>query len=119
MLKLSDRQRAALASDRMAQFHERGVAHLRGRYPRETAQSTDADLRTLLDAAITRGKPWRVTSEFDVLRLSECLLLHGPDFAVTEAFTWARHILRRDDMTGRQKMTAIADYEAFHAGVSR
>jgi hypothetical protein len=95
-------------------FVQRTIRHLRERFPNRCEAMDDGALETLIQLASAKGEEWNVTSAYDIERLSECFLNHGADFAATEETAWARAILRRDDLSGRDKLTAIAFEEAFN-----
>lgn len=118
VLTFSETQVESFGSDLLDRYISETIQHLRQRFPAECEERSDDDLSALVEKARLDGANWKVTSGYDVRRLSECYLIYGDDFAQTDETTWARHILRRDDLTGRDKMTAIAQTEAFNLGGS-
>lgn len=103
----------ALRASASKDFVARTCRHLKSRFPAKTEDRHVDDLRNVVEQAIERGKTHDVRSEYDVTRLSECLLLYGLDFAQSEQTAWALRILKHEDLSGRDKMTAIANYEVF------
>lgn len=116
MLRFEETQVKSLETSQFDRFVLETVAHLRTRLPEACEGKDDAELDGLVRAAHRDGKGWKVTSAYDVRRLSECYLLYGTDFGRTDETGWARRILRRDDLDGRRKMTAISQQEAFETG---
>lgn len=115
MFKIDPAQLDALRAERLSTFIEQTVMHLQTRFPKEAGEQSDESLRALVRLSIDRGRPHGVTSAYDVERLSECLLLYGTDFSLSDETRWARDILGRDDLSGREKLTAISNYEIFES----
>jgi hypothetical protein len=114
MLAFDQSQTDAFAQAHFETFVSNTVGHLVQRFPKETAQLDRDELASLVRHAVEDGRTWGITSAYDVRRFAECLVIYGTDFAKTSTTTWARHILRRDDLSGREKMTTIATYQAFN-----
>ena len=116
MFQFNESQIESFGSNLLDRYIVETVQHLRKRFPAECEERSKDDLSAMVEKARSDGKEWRIISGYDVRRLSECYLIYGDDFACTDETAWARHILRRDDLSGRDKMTAVAQAEAFNLG---
>lgn len=113
MLSVSAEQLEQLGRRTADGFIKQTREHLRETFSKETADSDDRALEALVERAMERGPDHDVTSEYDLTRFSECLVLYGLEFGETAETRWAQDILTRDDLSGRDKMSAISDYETF------
>lgn len=104
-------QMDGIRAARLEAFVAQTVEHLRSRFPDAGLDATQ--LGAVVHRALALGARHGVTSAYDLRRLAECVLEHGPEFPETERTAWARRILRRDDLDGRRKMDAIAAHETF------
>jgi len=116
VFQFNENQVESFGANLLDRYIAETVQHLRKRFPAECAERSKDGLGAMVEKARSDGKAWKVTSGYDVRRLSECYLIYGDDFARTDETAWARHILRRDDLSGRDKMTAVAQAEAFNLG---
>ena len=94
-------------------FIRRLSARLREEFPRETAALTPAELRTFIENAIAKAETYDVKDEADVERYLEFAARYGPDFDVEQRTAWAGAVLRRDDLSGTEKMNTLDDHELF------
>jgi len=113
MIKFNNSQLEAFRSQRLDSFVQNTIVHLRSKFFGEAEKLSNDELDALIRKARERGERYAVTSAYDVRRLSECLLLYGDDFCESAETDWAGNILARENTSGREKMTAISDYEVF------
>ena len=114
VLVISEAQLRAFGTGKLNTFVPDAAQRLRQNFPEEAARYADKDLEGLVHTAFVEGKQYEVVMESDVERLAECMLIYGTDFGKSKDTSWARHILRRDDLSSREKMDGIANYEAFN-----
>jgi hypothetical protein len=94
-------------------FILRMSARLRDEFPRDTAALAPAELRTVIENAIAKAETYGVTDEADVERYLEFAARYGADFDVAQQTAWAGEVLRRDDLSGTEKMNTLDDHELF------
>ena len=114
MLVITEAQLKAVGAGKLKTFVPAAAQRLRQNFPEEAAKYADEDLEGLIHTVYTEGKQYGVVMESDVERLAECFLIYGPEFGKSEETSWARYILRRDDLSSTEKMDGIANYEAFN-----
>lgn len=113
MIEPTAEQIEALRKPRLRDWQHETAQELRQRFPDHAGAGPPEATGALVARAVEVGPSYGVTSGYDVRRLAECLLLYGPAFPEGEHDAWAKRILRRDDLGGREKMDAISEYETF------
>jgi len=102
-----------LSEHTLRQFLDRMVAHLKKEFPEQTENMPEDDLRDLINQSMEHAETYGVTDEVDIERYLECTFLYGRDFDANPQTSWAREILRDNDLSGFDKMNRINDYELF------
>ncbi len=111
MLSIRPEQDKVLQDYMFAQFRANMLRHLRSRFSSQTAGVTEPELVDLIVRGCAAAKRYNILGKEDIRRFLECLVVHGANFAETK--DWARSLLLRNDLSGREKMDQIANYEVF------
>ena len=107
MLVMREEQMAVFSEYMLASFKRRLTAHLRSRFPADTAQMPDETLDVAITAGMERAGKYGVRSENDIRRFMESVFTLGAHFDTNPATRWAGEILRRTDLDGSAKMDLI------------
>jgi hypothetical protein len=113
MLVIRQEQMEVLGRYMLRQFEARMVLHLRATFPEPLRGMSESDLRDMIRDGIDKAAQYDVTTEGDVQRYLECMVLLGPNYDRDGELPWAGEILRRKDMDGQAKMDAIDEYSVF------
>ena len=105
------------------EFYNNVVGHLRRVWPSETARMTPQEVGAWVRHGVDVGRGFGVTSEYDVARLVDLMLLLGPGLHADVKLPWCAEVLGNHQLSGRQKvdrlMSAAATYFSVHAGGAR
>ncbi|HEX8242709.1 MAG TPA: hypothetical protein VF541_04425 [Longimicrobium sp.] len=93
MLIIRDEQLRAMQAGFDDEFVGRILPPLRERHPAEYAALGPERLRALAHAGLERGGGYGLTSEVNVFRFVELMLLFGADFDTDPALPWAAAVL--------------------------
>lgn len=97
----------AFSEQQRRRFEDEMIAHLRGAYPDETADMSEAALCELVQEGIQKAKSYHVILERDVARYIKFMVEMSPDFDESEKTPWAKQILTRRMMTAQAKLDQI------------
>ena len=120
-LVIRDQQMDAFRRDRERQFENRALDHLRRNLPRNTtAQLGEDALRSSIRKAITKGRVYEITEEYDFLRYLNLMHALGSEFDTDPRYPWAAGILNNEKLTARRKLDMLTaramDMEAEQRG---
>ena len=109
-MKLRDGQMDDMARARKDAFVERMAAHLGENFPDQMKKNnlTTKDLDPLIRRGMEEAPKYGVENEGDVERYVECMVILGPDFDRAAQHKWAGDILRRQDISGEDKIDEIS-----------
>ena len=110
MLVIRKEQMEVLGRYMLKQFEDRMVIHLRSGFREQTKDMPETDLRSMIQTAIDKGKVYNVTTEDDVQRYLEYMMIYGPEFDTDPKTMWAGEILRTEDMDGTEKMELMDEH---------
>jgi hypothetical protein len=113
MLKIRKAQMDSLSEARLKQFEDRMVVHLRAACPEETRATTDSELRSTIRTGMDDAAKYEITSEVDVRRYLECVVVYGPDFDTNPKTAWAGPLLNHKQWSGTEKMNQVDEYALF------
>ena len=94
-------------------FENRMVDRLRANFPDHGLTSDEPSLRSMIRQGIERAATYDVVYENDVARYLDYMLILSPDFDTNPETSWAGRILRRQGLTGAQRMRRIDDVFVF------
>jgi hypothetical protein len=113
MLKIRKTQMDSLSETMLKQFEDRMVTHLRSACPEQTHDMPEPELRVTIRQGISSAAQYDITSEVDIRRYLECVVVYGPDFATNPKTAWARSILHNKELSGTEKMNRVDEYALF------
>ena len=87
--------------------------HLQERFPGIIAEQDEITLRGLIHHGLAKAETYSITDEYDVRRYVEYMILYGTAFDTDPQMLWVRKFLCDTDLTGREKMDRIDDYDTF------
>ena len=94
----------------LKQYEDRMVAHLRSKFPDQTEDLVERDLRNLIHTGIEKAEKYHVTIEYDVQRFLEYMFTFGAKFDSNPETAWAEGILRANNINGSTKMDQLEEY---------
>jgi hypothetical protein len=112
-------QLAALGSYMWVAFVNRMVSHLRGAYPKLTANRNDEELRTEIRSGIQSANSFGIHFDNNLEFFLECATLYGQDFFDRAEYQWARAVLLDARLSETQKMERINEHQLFGGGMGR
>lgn len=113
MLQIRKTQMDSLSDAMLKQFEDRMVIHLRTACPEQTHEMPEPELRTTIHTGIKRAEKYDITSEFDIRRYLECVVVYGPDFDTNPKTAWAGPLLNNKQWSGTEKMNQVDEYALF------
>ncbi len=113
MLIIRKEQLDVLSQYMLKQFYDETEKHLKKRYPEQTKEMSDEQLRELIVEGVEEAEGYDITDENDVKRYLEYLIEYGRDFGKSSETIWAGQFLNNKDLTGTEKMNEIDDYDLF------
>jgi hypothetical protein len=111
MLTIRREQFRAVGEAMQRRFELQSVARLRAAFPGQTREASDEQLLDLIRTGIGRAAGYGITTEADVTRYLEYVILYGRDF--DSKLVWAAKILRTEGIGGGRKMDLIDEYNLF------
>ena len=108
---IDKRQMKAFSSEAANRFESRQIAHLRARFPQQTAGAADAQIRQFVREGRARAEKRGVDAEDDIERFLEFRVIHGLEY--DERCDWANRIFTIDGVSGTKKMDWIDDHDQF------
>ena len=104
-------QRAAYRKNCRRQFEERTFRELREDLPEETADLSDAELRSRITEGADQAEHYGIVFEDDVQLYIAMMVIHGRNFA-RDPGSWAGRIVHDHDLSGEEKVNALlAEHE--------
>jgi hypothetical protein len=97
-------------------LEDRLEKHLLHAFPKQASALGSGGLKALVKSGIARAATYDVMLEPDVRRYLELALCYGADFDTALKSKWAGEILKRDDLTGSEKINELDSYELFELG---
>jgi hypothetical protein len=113
MLRIRKTQMDSLSEAMLKQFEDRMVLHLRSACPEQTRDMSEPELRVTIRQGIDSAAQYNITSEVDIRRYLECVLVYSPDFDTNPKTAWASHILNNKQLSGTEKMNQVDEYALF------
>lgn len=94
MLTIRKEQMAAFGPLGKKVFEDRMVAHLKKVFPEQAQTLGEPKLRETIQYGTQRAAAYRITSERDVCKYTDLMILYGRDFDKDPAHPWAQSILQ-------------------------
>lgn len=113
MLKIRQAQMDSLSEAMLKQFEDRMVMHLRAACPEQTRGMSEPELRDTIRTGMGSAAKYGITSEVDIRRYLECVVVYGQDFDTNPKTAWAGHILNNKELSGTEKMNRVDEYALF------
>ncbi len=110
MLIIRKEQMDVLSNYMLERFVDSALVHLRTAFSDKTKDFTETHLRAVIHTGIEKASKYDITIEEDVLRYLEYMLTYGADFDTNPATSWARNILRMQDIDGSTKILLLNGY---------
>ena len=101
-LTIRQAQLALLSRIEMQKFEEWMVAHLNKFFPGECKSAGEAQLRDTIRYGIKRAAAYGITSERDVCKYIDLMVVFGRDFDEDRRFAWTRDILAKQGDPSRK-----------------
>jgi hypothetical protein len=95
------------------QFEQRMAAHLRDRFPSQTAAVSDDALLGRIRSGAQKAKCYGLETETQTCTYLEFDVIYGGDFDENAQTGWAGTILRNHRLSGDEKLQALEDHELF------
>ena len=103
MLTIREKQMAVFAEVETKKFVDRVVVHLNKFFPTQCADAGQEQLRETVQYGIRRAGAYGITSERDVYKYIDLMVVLGRDFDTDKEFPWAGEILNSGN-TPSQRM---------------
>lgn len=110
MLVIRKEQMEVFSRYMLKKFEDRMVIHLQSSFSEPTKGMPETDLRSMIQTATDKAKVYNVTTEDDVQRYLEYMMIYGPKFDTDPKTMWARKILRTEDIDGTEKMELMDEH---------
>jgi hypothetical protein len=94
MLTIRKEQMAAFGPIGLKAFEERVVMHLKKIFPGQSESLGEPKLRETIQYGTQRAAAYRITSERDVCKYIDLMILYGPDFDKDPNLPWVQSILQ-------------------------
>jgi hypothetical protein len=94
MLTLRKEQLAAFGPLGKKVFEDRVLTHLNKIFPEQTKSLAEPKLRETIQYGTQRAASYRITSERDVCKYIDLMLLYGRDFDKDPNLPWAQSVLQ-------------------------
>jgi hypothetical protein len=123
MLTIRREQMEALSAYMRQSFEDRMVRHIAQSFPAEfkrmaSPSAGDQPIRVLIRQGIERAGSNEITSERDVGRFIDLMIVMGPDFETNTEAAWARSVLRDKTLPARVRMELIHQQLPVRAGAA-
>ena len=113
MLTIRKQQLEALRRHMRTQFEANMVSHLRFTFPTQTKPMEGEGLRDLVQHGMARADQYGITSERDIRRYLEYMVMYGADFDIAPEMPWIGKILNDASLSVPQKLDRLDDYDTF------
>lgn len=113
MLKIRQSQMDSLSEAMLKRFEDRMVMHLRAACPEQTRELPEPELRGTIRAGMGSAAKYEITSEIDIRRYLEGVVVYGLDFDTNPKTAWAGSILNNKKLSGTEKMNRVDEYALF------
>ncbi|HYO55259.1 hypothetical protein [Archangium sp.] len=115
MFRLSKEQLQALSLHLQDDFLKRTASHLLANFPAELAKHglQSNQLEQLIQRGVNEAESFGVVHEHDVRLYIECMVVLHPRFAWAQDTPWFGEVLRREDLSGTEKMDMVHDQLVF------
>lgn len=110
MLVIRKEQMDIFSRHMLKQFEDLMANHLRSRFPEQTRDISEPDLRNLINDGIDKDETYNITIEDNVQRYLEYIVTYGSDFDTNPETSWAGDILRMEDLDGTRKRDRLNEY---------
>ena len=97
----------------LTQFEANMVSHLSSTFPTQTKSMEVEAIRDLVQDGMARAGQYGITSERDIRRYLEYMVMYGADFDNAPETPWAGKILNNEALSVSQKLDRLDDYDTF------
>jgi len=104
---LKEKQIAAFSEYMHDSFQKKAFLHLKKRYPLSTQNTTDEDLKELINVGINRAAKHKINDRADVLNYLEYCVVYGIYFDSDPNLSGMSKILKIRNLTGAAKMKRL------------
>jgi hypothetical protein len=94
MLTIRPEQLAVLGQPQLKRFEDWMLAHLKKSFPKESESAGESEIRQMIQHGIKQAATYGITSERDVCKYVELMMVFGRDFDTDEKLPWAGQILK-------------------------
>ncbi|HEY7393092.1 MAG TPA: DUF4123 domain-containing protein [Bryobacteraceae bacterium] len=113
LLTIRHEQMAAFSRVEVEKFEAGMLTHLVRFFPKECAALKEAQLRDLIQYGIERARAHEITSERDVTKYIDLMLVFGRDFDTDKRYPWASYLLA-NRKTARSKIRSLSEAAEGH-----
>jgi hypothetical protein len=106
----------ALAQESRIRFAKNATAYIRAAYTEQALGQNAPELAGFIDQGIQMATAFGITSEVDVIRFLEVLLVTGADFEDSAEYNWVADYLR-EDIRPEARLDNVV--QRLHFGVAR
>jgi hypothetical protein len=110
MLIIRKEQMDVLSNYMLERFVDSASVLLRAAFCDKTKDFTETELRAVIHTGIEKASKYGITIEEDVLRYLEYMLTFGTDFDTNPVTSWARNILRMQNVDSSAKILLLNGY---------
>ena len=93
------------------QFEKRMVVHIRKKFPEKCSDVSDEKMLNFVKDNQEKAGNYGITSQNDIRCFLEYAMIYGADMDVNEVTSWIGNVLRRNDLTGSNKMSLLDELE--------
>lgn len=108
MLRISRAHMTAFSDAASRRFEERLISFFREKTPALCRSYNEHTLRDTIHVGVKRAEGYGLTTEYDVARYVNVVLVLGPNFDTDPRFPWAEAILNHETLDGRTKADMLA-----------
>ncbi|WNG56715.1 hypothetical protein F0U59_19610 [Archangium gephyra] len=113
MWKITASQMREMGRVMQQRFELGAMDYLRTNFADWSKSKSDAELLGFIRLGINRARVHGVTTEADVLRYLDYMVIYGQEFDTEPATSWAGEILCSQELSGTEKMDRIDSYDQF------
>ena len=113
MMIIREKQIEILSQFMLKQFRNRMMVHLCTCFPENTQNIEDATLQTMIETGLEQAAEYGVTTEDDVRRYLEYVVIHSTNIDTNPEIPWMCEILEDESLNGTEKMNSIDDVTLF------
>jgi hypothetical protein len=113
MLIIRQEQLRAFSRAEVANFEEWMLAHLRKFFPAQCRAAGESGLQKMIRRGIERAASYRITTQRDVCKYIDLMVVLGSDFDTDPRLSWAKVILKNPWSEGMRMRRLVIEAQNY------